>query len=242
MAAVPGTALVLTVFAGWVWAAHTLWPLLPAGSIACLPPRRATRWSVVFAITAALAQSAAWMANTDRLLLMGGALSSPAARFALVASVGLVAADFVVAWSCRQGGSPTRGTALLQATLGAAALLGFFWALESARLWRPVTVEAMAPAVSLGLAALSLVRPADRAPWLALLAPLGGVTWVAQLPDEIRQRLLTTMALAPFLGGLLLVTSESLLPRRLRGLARAVGSLLLLVVLAMVFVSTTPTS
>jgi hypothetical protein len=50
------------------------------------------------------------------------------------------------------------------------------------------------------------------------------------------------MALAPFLGGLLLVTSESLLPRRLRGLARAVGSLLLLVVLAMVFVSTTPTS
>jgi hypothetical protein len=75
-----------------------------------------------------------------------------------------------------------------------------------------------------------------------LLAPLGGVTWVAQLPDEIRQRLLTTMALAPFLGGLLLVTSESLLPRRLRGLARAVGSLLLLVVLAMVFVSTTPTS
>lgn len=245
MAAVPGTALVLTVFAGWVWAAHTLWPLLPADSIARLPPRRASRWGVAFAFTAALAQSAAWMADTDRLLLMGGALASPAARFAVVASFGVVAADLVIAWSDaaadRRGESPSRSVAGLRALLGATTLLGFFWALESARLWRPITVEAMVPAVSLSLAALSLVRPADRAPWLALLAPLGSVTWVAQLPDEMRQRLLGTMALAPLLGGLLLITSEPLLPRRLRGLARAVGALLLLIVLVMVFVSTTPT-
>lgn len=175
------------------------------------------------------------MSNTDRLLQFGGILSAPAARFALVAALGVIAADLLAALQATAAGPAVRRAATLRGILGAAALLGFFWAFESARTWQLSGFGAGARATSLGLIGVSLVRPLGRTAWLATLAIGGTFAYLALLSSALRTGIASPTALAPLLGGLLLLAAEPFLPRRLQGLARALGSMLLLVLLTLVF-------